>query len=235
VADQSAGYLVSYGRSGFIGRFDWPGNADGASQPFARGQRVLLRTARGLELGTVLEPLTAISEPLFPASEAGLLVGPVTAADEQRAAQSAAFAAELFESAASLIESLGLPLALVEVEPNLDATLAVLHVLSWGEYDPAALLGTLTLRYGCELLWLDESRFDEVARAVTAAGSDHGCGAGGSCSRGAGGCGSAGECGSGCGSGSCSRGAIKTARELTEYFSQLRERMQRDSQRLPLR
>ena len=233
MADQSAGYLVSYGRSGFIGRFDWPGTADGASPPFARGQRVLLRTARGPEIGTVLEPLTAISEPLFPASEAGLLVGPVTAADELRAAQSAAFAAELFESAASLIESLGLPLTLVEVEPNLDASLAVLHVLSWGEYDPAALLGTLTLRHGCELLWLDESRFDEVARAVTAAGSDHGCGRAGGC--GSGGCGSTGECGSGCGSGSCSRGSIKTASELTEYFSQLRERMQRDSQRLPLR
>src|SRR5262249_31613492 len=113
-------YLVQYGKSGFVGRFR---PAD--TEPHARGHRVVVRSRRGLELGTVLcEPATR-----FDAPDDGDLVRRATDGDAE---SSESRGADLLAAAQTRADELGLPLAVVDVEILLDCS-AVLHALPWAE------------------------------------------------------------------------------------------------------
>src|SRR5947209_5209096 len=88
------GYLVAYGRGEYLGRFR-------AAANYCRGDRVAVRSDRGVEAGTVMEraaspTMTAVGEilrPLIPEDEAGLaqLRSAATAilVDAERTAQAA--------------------------------------------------------------------------------------------------------------------------------------------------
>jgi hypothetical protein len=111
----------------------------------------------------------------------------------------------------------GLPLTFVDVELTFDGS-AILHALAWDECDATPLLDKLAARFGLSMRLLDLSRTPTTRE-------DAGCGKPG-CGSGGGGCSSCGTEGGGCSSGSCSRGAVKSAEELTSYFSTLRHQME---------
>lgn len=206
-------YLVQYGKPGFVGRFR-PADAE----PHARGDRVVVRSRRGLELGTVLcEPAAR-----FDAPDDGDLVRRATdaEADESRGAN-------LLAAAQSRVEEAGLPLALVDVEVLLDGS-AVLHALPWAECDATALFEELSAGFGGPVRLLDLSR-----GPVTPDEPSGGCGKPG-CGSESGGCSSCGT-GGGCSTGSCSKGSVKSADDLTAYFRDLRTKMEHQSNgRTPL-
>lgn len=206
-------YLVQYGKCGFVGRFRPAG-----AEPHARGDRVVVRSRRGLELGIVLcEPAAR-----FDAPDDGDLVRPATDAD----AVTESRGAELLAAAQARVDELGLPLVLVDAEVLLDGS-AVLHALPWAECDATPLFEELTTRFGGPVRLLDLSR-GEAAKDEPSKG----CGKPG-CGSESGGCSSCGT-GGGCSTGSCSRGSVKSADDLTTYFRGLRDQMEQAKGRTPL-
>lgn len=176
-----------------------------------RGETVVMRAARGEEIGIVLcESLEQSEAPFSPAE----LVRRATSDDLCRAASTAALARRIADDAQRLIDELQLPLLSLDADLPLDASSAVIHVLRWSPCTLTPLTEALHERFGIAVYLLDRSQAPPKS-------------AGGTC--GSGGCGSCGEssCGSGsqsgCGSGNCSRGT--TASELAAYFSELREKM----------
>src|SRR5579863_4671102 len=90
-------FLVSYGKSGGLGSFS-------AAQPLAleRGDRVIVDTPRGRELGTVLCPASVRQSRLLGAVASGAIVRPVTTADDVTLADACSLGRRLFEAARQL-------------------------------------------------------------------------------------------------------------------------------------
>jgi cell fate regulator YaaT (PSP1 superfamily) len=193
-------YLVRYGRPGFIGRF-------ASTLPLARAERVVVQGPRGVELGDVL----VSPEELNPTDD-GVILRLATPHDDIEAARLNDRGQEVLASA-SAIE---LPLAFIDVEVTLDGT-AILHAVAWDACDATALLDELGSRFGLAVKLLDLSLV-EITKDPT------GCGKPG-CGSESGGCSTCGT-GGGCSTGSCSRGSVKSAEELTAYFSDLRQKME---------
>lgn len=211
------GYLVQYGRSAYVGRF-----AAAGGLTTSRGDRVVVRTPRGVELGEVLcgaDDRFACG--LDPAAGGELLrtVGPDDLADAERR-ESVGLA--LLTAA----EGYGLPVAFLDVEVTLDSSAAILHALPWGACDADPVLADLSERFGLAVRLLDTSRAptakDPPEQAATCGKPD--------CGSGSGGCGT----GGGCSTGGCSRGKVKSADELTSYFADLRHKMEQSAGRTPL-
>jgi hypothetical protein len=217
----AAGYLVQYGRSAFVGRFA----ADGVA--VSRGDRVVVRTPRGVELGEVLcEAADPFAGQLDPSAR-GDLLRPATEAD----AADAAAREEVGRQVIAAAEELGADLALsfLDVEVMLDGSAAVLHVLPWGPCDADLVFADLSARFGLPVRLLDVSRTPTVTDPPEKAA---GCGKP-DCGSEKGGCTSCGT-GGGCSTGGCSRGSVKSADELTAYFADLRQKMEEHARRTPL-
>jgi cell fate regulator YaaT (PSP1 superfamily) len=193
-------YLVRYGRPGFIGRF-------ASTLPLARAERVVVHGPRGVELGEVL----VSPEELNPTND-GVILRLVTPHDNDEAARLNDRGQEVLASAGTTT----LPLAFIDVEVTLDGT-AILHAVAWDTCDATALLDGLGSQFGLAVKLLDLSRV-EIAQDPT------GCGKPG-CGSESGGCSTCGT-GGGCSTGSCSRGSVKSAEDLTAYFSDLRQKME---------
>lgn len=195
--------LVQYGTPGFVGRFRATAGA------VARDEQVVVRTPRGVELGTVLcEPADGAEPP------DGDVLRTATDADAVPCGD------ELLAAASSRAEELELPLAFVDIELTLDGT-AILHALPWDVCDATGLFEELAARFGVAVRLFDLSR----APAAKDEPQPTGCGKPGCGSdAGEGGCSSCGT-GGGCSTGSCSRGAVKNPDELTAYFADLRQKM----------
>src|SRR5947209_1728611 len=103
-----AEYLVGFGLSGDFGRFR-------TAEPLSlrRGSRVVVRSERGLELGSVLRPASERAARLMADSAVGELVRPAGPDDEQLAGQMQRRAADLLARGGRLIEENGLPAALL--------------------------------------------------------------------------------------------------------------------------
>lgn len=193
--------LIQYGRSAFVGQF--AGDVD-----FPRGTVVVVRTARGIELGTVLGP----ADPRFVAhlDAEGDVLRLATAADHAAARGSD----ELADRILSVATSDGV--TFLDCEVTLDRRGAVLHAVPWGECDLDPLLAELSERFELAVRVLDVRRLETIADPpppkTTCDKPD--CGSGG--------CGSDG----GCSSGGCSRKQVKSAEELTAYFADLRQKME---------
>ncbi len=201
--------LIQYGRSAFVGRF-----ASGV--PAERGGVVVVRSSRGVELGTCLGPV----EDRFAAQldEDGTVLRIATADDITSARGADALADAILTDATS--DSV----TFLDCEVTLDHRGAVLHAVPWGECDLDPLLADLSDRFGLAVRVFDVSRMgvttDPPEPKTTCDKPD---------------CGSAGGCGTsgGCGTGGCSRKQVKSADELTAYFADLREKMEAAG-RLPL-
>lgn len=205
--------LVQYGKSAFVGRFACPGDAP------PRGTTVVVRTPRGVELGTALGPVDERFAGLLDAAAGGEVVRPATADDDAAAARAAALATVIVTAA----ERGGRAVAFLDCEVTLDGRGAVLHAVPWEECDLDPLLAELSDRFGLAVRLMDVSRTptlkDPPEPKTTCDKPD--CGTGeGNCSTG--GCGT----GGGCSTGSCSKGSVKSADELTAYFTDLRQKME---------
>jgi hypothetical protein len=180
----------------------------------ARGEAVVIRSARGPELGTVLAE--APNDLPVPFSN-GEMLRRATGDDHRAFADLHRRGQLLLDDTHQLVAEKNLPLLPLDVDLTLDGLEAQIHVLRWEPCTLTPLLEELRRRHPFAIHLLDTSRHAD----------EHGCGSCGSC--GDGGCGSGG-CGNG---GDCSRGAAPSAAELTAYFAGLRKQME-GLERVPL-
>lgn len=210
-------YLVQYGVPAFVGRFAAAGGG------FARGERVVVRSPRGPEFGTVLcEPDARFAGLIDPAA-GGELLRRATADDEARAAELGGLARRLLAAAGERTAA-GVPVCFLDAEALLDGEAVILHALPWGEADLTPLLGELSRAFGLAVRLHDLTRVPVVRESAAGCGKP-GCGSRGGCS--SGGC----STGGGCGTSGCSRGEAKSADELTAYFADLRAKLEADAAR----
>jgi hypothetical protein len=207
-----ADYLVTYGHGGFLGRFR-------CVTPLRRDDRILVRTIRGTELGTVLG--IAARGPTGP-DLGGDVVRPATPDDEAAVAELAGRAAEIVADAQALAQSLGLPLLFLDGEMLLDGGPVILQAVHWADCDATALFEQLSARHGRPVQLADLTTAPKAPAAVCDT-----CGAEKS------GCDSCGT-GGGCSTGSCAKGSVKSADELTAYFAGLRQQMEAAAARVSL-
>lgn len=199
------GYLVQYGRCAYVGRFT-------TDRTFSRGDRAIVRSSRGIEIGIVLcdagERFAGAIDP----SAGGELLRLASPDDETTAVARDADGVTLLAAAS---ES-SLPLTFLDVEVMLDGSSAVLHALPWEPCDADPLFAELSARFGMPVRMLDLSRTPVAVDPPTTCGKPD-CGSGNCSSCGTGG---------GCSTGSCSRGSVKSAAELSAYFADLRSKME---------
>lgn len=211
-------YLVNYGRTACLGRF--VGFADAA---FVRGDRVVVQSRRGTESGIVL----GNAPPRFAhlvGVPSGDIVRRLSGEDEAIERANGRKASELIRDAQFKADILGLPLAILDVEVLLNRDHAILHILPFAECNPAPLCDQLSMCHELKVSFLDPRTPPEP--------ESNGCGKPGCGSE----KGSCSDCGSGggCSTGGCSSGKVNDAKELTDYFVQLRKQMEREVGRMPL-
>jgi cell fate regulator YaaT (PSP1 superfamily) len=196
-------YLLSYGLLGEFGRFR-------ASPPVLcrRGNRAVVRTHRGLEIGQVLCPATPRHAHYLPNTTVGSLLRLVTVEDEQKLAPQRQRALEVLDRAGRLTGELQLPLEFLDSEMLLDGEHVVLQQLRWGECDVRPLVSTLSREFALHVLLQDLGRQAEEAEA-------HGCGRE-DCGKG--------HCSS-CSSGGCSS-CGSSEMDMKAYFAELRQKME---------
>ena len=203
-------YLIQYGRPGFVGRFS-------SALTLARGESVVIRGPRGIELGEVLVSTdTRFTDHSL--LDDGEILRTVTPEDESEAHNSDSRRHEVLATATERGRELGLPLVFVDMEITIEGT-AILHALPWGECDATSLLDEIAAQTGLTVRLLDLSRGPKPELTTS-----KGCGKPG-CGTESGGCSSCGT-GGGCSTGSCSRGSVKSSEELTAYFADLRQKME---------
>jgi hypothetical protein len=200
-------YLLSYGLQGELGRFR-------AAGPLAcrRGDRVVVRSGRGLEIAEVLRPARPGHAVFLPNTTVGQLLRRATAEDEETAERMRRRAQGVFERGAALAAELSLPLEVLDAEVLFDGRHAVLHLLRWAAGDVRPFVSAVAREFDLVVTLADLTRSQPVEEAE----EEHaGCG---SC--GSGGCGS-------CGSGGCGSCRSAPPEEVRAYFAELREKMER--------
>jgi cell fate regulator YaaT (PSP1 superfamily) len=212
-------YLLSYGRLGDFGRFR-------SAKPLAcgRGDRAVVRTHRGLEVGEVLRPAAPGHATFLPNTSVGQLLRLLTANDEEALARSTAIARSAYGRAARITHDLALPLEVIDAEVLLDGEHGVIHLLRWEDCDVRPFVSTLSREFALHITLADLTR-SSVAQAGAEEEEHAGCGRP-DCGAGKGGCST---CGSGGGCGTC--GAARP-KEVQAYFAGLRQKM--DEQRVAL-
>lgn len=122
--------LVRYGLAGRVSWFAADEPAPG------RGEAVVLRTPRGVELGEVLKAEPSKSRAGEDSVGAFRVLRPAGPADLELAAEAGRLRDARFDLCRRIADEEGWPLELVDVEPLLDLS-TVLHVLPLGDLDPA--------------------------------------------------------------------------------------------------
>ena len=211
-------YLVSHGCAGDFGRF-----REVTPLECRRGDRVVVRSQRGLEMGTVLCDATEGHGQLLARTFLGELLRHANADDQTTAERLALRTQQFFEDARRLAAESNLPVELLDAEILLDGRHALVHHLRWADFNAGLFVHELSRRHDCEVTLYDLAMPTETP-------SEGGCGRP-DCGKtsGAGGCttcGTGGGCGSGCGS-------AAQAKELQTYFASLRREMD-ERHRLPL-
>jgi hypothetical protein len=187
-------YLIRYGVMGHVGRFRAAAECGG---PLGRGQLVVIRTDRGVELGEVL---VAVEHPgamerafgeepaISQRSRVLRLAGPDDLASSQRAE---AMRHDRFLLCRRILEDeqRDWPGELIDVEMTLDDQATVLHYLGPQPRDAAAWRARFRMTCDFDVLLepVGVGRDEEAADAVVPSLGDDVCG---SCGRSGGGCGS---------------------------------------------
>ncbi len=199
-------YIISYGKSGGLGSFSTP-------EPLTldRGDRVVIDSPRGREVGTVLCPASVRQARLLGAVASGTIVRPLSVADQVTLESSQTLSQQLFDASRQLACERELPLEILDVDVFLEGQAVVQFIgadVPMLDTFAQALGNRFQLGIRLENLALPQ----EPAEA-------HGCGkpdcgktdGGGGCS----------TCSTGGGCSSCGSGAT----DLRPYFSHLREQM----------
>jgi len=177
-------FLLSYGNAGDFGRFR-------CAEPLAcrRGERVVVRSPRGQELGVVMRPASPGHGRLLANAFVGQILRRATEGDLQLAERMQQRSQRLFEDGHRLVGELDLPMEILDVEILLDNRQAVVHHLRWADCDPRPLMDALSQRYRLLItlhdLALPSMEEAEEQQEHASCGRD-GCGGGacGSCSAG---------------------------------------------------
>ncbi len=172
-------FLVRLGAMSNVGRFY--AADDGVRYP--RASRVVVRTARGMELGEVLSDADEV--PLYQAD--GKVLRRMTISDELLQARLQKNHEKAYEACAARIAELNLPVTLMDVEQLFDGRNLVFYFLG----DPSPELDQITGELAD--LYDTQVQFRQFAESL-AAGCGPGCGT--DAAEG-GGCGT--SCGAGCG------------------------------------
>lgn len=206
-------YLVSYGTSGDFARFRPTTPAD-----FQRGDRVVVRTHQGLELGVVLCPAQPDHAPFLSRTPQGELLRTVTLEDEDHAERASRLGQRLFEDAGRLAGELELPLVILDVEVLLEGQQAIVHHLRQMDCDYRPLVSALSKKYDVHVLMsnLALPREDETPAEPVGCGEPN-------CGQLTGGCQS---CGSG-GCDTCGKGVKKE--DVGAHLLALRQLMEKRS------
>lgn len=209
-------YLVTFGKNAALGSFQ-----TNAPLALRRGERVVLRTARGLEVGDVVRPASVQQSRLI--GHAGAIVRRVDADDARRQELARDLGDRLFAQARACCQRDRLPIHVLDVDVSLDAAQAILLLTGPSDVDLSKLVHELSAAFGCKVL------VDNLSAGGPAQEDDHGHGGCGKpdCGQGEGGCSS---CGSG---GGCKTGCGDAGVDLRDYFSNLRDQMTK-SNRVPL-
>jgi hypothetical protein len=178
-------YLLSYGNAGDFGRFQ-----SSEPLPYRRGDRLVVRSHRGQEIGLMMRPATEAHSRLLAERFVGQVIRPATAGDLELAERMHRRSQALFDDARRLITELLLPMEVLDAEIMLDGRQAILHHLRWAECDPRPLIDALCRQYRLLL-----TLHDLALPAAEVEPEEHGGCGDGHC--GAGGC-------SSCSSGKCS-------------------------------
>ncbi len=161
-------YLVRYGSVPEVARFAWTGT----DRP-ARGDRVVVQTHRGLQIGQVLEDVSAKSSSPPEETPDFVIARRATPEDETAAEQGRVRCeAEYFEWCRRVL-LWNLPLEVVDLERTLDGEKLILYVLT--ERGPATT--TLALQAAAEGLGIIEVQ--PVSTTGLLAVEKGGCGSGG--------------------------------------------------------
>lgn len=180
-------YLVRYGLMGAVGRF----GAEGLD--LERGQAVVIRTARGTELGEVLVP----ERPGLASSDSDPL--PILRAagpdDLEHARTLETDRPRRLAACEDALRGGPWPLDLIDVEPLLDEGRTVLHYLGPHRLEVESLRRALREASGLDVMLAPVGR-DEPEAEADAHGGCGSCSSDGGC--GPGGCGSTGGGCSGC-------------------------------------
>jgi cell fate regulator YaaT (PSP1 superfamily) len=107
----SEAYVVRYGRMRFLS--ECRGTSD---EPYARGQKVVLRSDRGTELGEVLCAATAHTSRFLPSADQGEILRLATEDDHERARRLASERQSALEVCQELIAKRRLQMDLVDIE-----------------------------------------------------------------------------------------------------------------------
>ncbi len=201
-------YLVSYGTSGEFARFRPNSRVD-----FQRGDRVVVRTHQGLELGVVLCPAQPEHAPFLSRTAQGELLRTVTVEDDRQAGQARLLGQRMFEDAGRLAGELELPLVILDVEVLLDGQQAIVHHLRQMDCDARPLVSALSKKHDVHVQMINLA----LPKEVTV-----GCGEP-NCGQLTGGCQS---CGSG-GCDTCGKGVKKE--DVAAHLLALRQLMEQNS------
>jgi hypothetical protein len=177
-------HLIRVGALGHVGRFR---SADGLR--YARGQRVVVRTARGLEVGEVLA-----DEPQSAGDADGPLLRRMTDSDEMLAERLSRNRDAAYEACVRVLAERGSDAVLLDVEHLFDGRGLYFYFL--GEVDAAteAISTELAAAYDAE------ARFGQFADTL-----EQGCGPGCGTAEAKNGCGTAGGCATCAVASACSR------------------------------
>lgn len=221
-------WLIQYGRAGYVGRFRWVESAEasGAAVPLQRGDAVVIRTQRGIELGSVLCPAQRPAQAL----PLGELLRLANADDREHEQHLRNREANLLHDFTAQVSQQQLPVMAIDVEVLFDGQIAVVELLPWGECDLSPVVEALCRQHGLVVQLYDLTQVPQAKLS----GDTPTCGKPDCGSTSGGGCSSCGSGTSGCSSGSCSRGQVKDADDLTRYFAHLRQQMESQSRRTPL-
>ena len=207
-ADQ---FVVSFGKSGALGAFNAP-----APLVLRRGDRVVVRTPRGIEVGSVLCAASVRQARLLGATGVGELLRPLAPADTDRLPELDRLAQELYAAARAQSDDLGI--AILDVEVLLDGQQAIVQYLG-DAANVDRLAQALEARFALAV------RMENLAQPVHEREEHGGCDKP-DCGREAGGCSS---CSTGGGCSSCGSGKV----DMRDYFAHLRDQMEH-RQRRPL-
>jgi hypothetical protein len=186
-------YLISYGSCNFLGRFVPKDSA----QAFQRGNRVIVQSERGRELGTVLTQTDELALPASLKHVPGEIIGLAEQADEANAQALAEKSVAVFADARAILGDLALSLEVIDAEVICEPETYVFHVVRIGETVLQLVQETLAKRFQVPILFHDLTDRAVAGKRAEASCGREGCGGGGCGSKG--GCAN-GTCGSGCGS-----------------------------------
>jgi hypothetical protein len=190
-------YLLCYGKAGDFGCFE-------ADEPLTcrRGERLVIRSQRGEEIGVVMRPAAAGHMALLGGQHVGRILRIAEATDLELDAQLRARSQRLFLDARRLAAERSLPLAVLDAEILFDGRQGILYCVNPPGFEAGPFIEAVAGQSGLAVCCRD--------LAVGAGGqtdqepvANGGCGAP-NCGAASGGCGS-------CSSGACSSCALHDA------------------------